>query len=73
LEALGTSRGEIRLLEAMGRETANIHLETEEKRRAILKDLRGRNNKDNWLLGTAEFMAEAMEQDWKVWKERWQS
>ncbi len=36
LEALGTSRGELRLLEAMGRETANIHLGTEEKRRAIL-------------------------------------
>ncbi|MFZ1132149.1 MAG: DUF2252 family protein, partial [Terriglobales bacterium] len=47
LEALGTSRGELRLLEAMGRETANIHVGTEEKRRAILKDLRGR--KGNWL------------------------
>jgi hypothetical protein len=79
LEALGTSRGELRLLEAMGRETANIHLGSEEKRRSILKDLRGRNNNDknkdkgNWLLATAEFMAEEMEQDWKVWKERWQS
>jgi hypothetical protein len=79
LEALGTSRGELRLLEAMGRETANIHLGSEEKRRSILKDLRGRNNNDknkdkgNWLLGTAETMAEAMEKDWKVWKERWQS
>jgi hypothetical protein len=44
LEALGTSRGECRLLEAMGRETANIHVGTEEKRRAILKDLRGRKS-----------------------------
>jgi len=54
-------------------------LGTPEKRRAILKDLRGRKDRDkdkdrgNWLLATAEFMAEAMEQDWKIWKERWQS
>ena len=71
LEALGTSRGELRLLEAMGRETANIHLGTEEKRRAILKDLGGR--KGNWLLGAAQAMADAIEKDWRVWKERWQS
>jgi hypothetical protein len=71
LETLGTSRGELRLLDAMGRETANIHLGTEEKRRAILKDLRGR--KGNWLLGAAQAMTETMEKDWKVWKERWQS
>ena len=71
LEALGTSRGECRLLEAMGRETANIHVGTEEKRRAILKDLSGR--KGNWLAGAAQAMADAMEKDWRVWKERWQS
>jgi hypothetical protein len=71
LETLGTSRGELRLLHAMGRETANIHLGTQEKRREILKDLRGR--KGNWLLASAEAMAEAVEKDWKVWKERWQS
>jgi hypothetical protein len=71
LEALGTNRGECRLLEAMGRETANIHLGTPEKRTAILKDLRAR--KGNWLLAEAETMAELMEKDWKVWKERWQS
>ncbi|MGA9498074.1 MAG: DUF2252 family protein [Terriglobales bacterium] len=71
LNALGTNRSECRLLEAMGRETANIHMGTEEKRRAILKDLRGR--KANWLLGSAEAMADAMDKDWQVWKERWQS
>jgi hypothetical protein len=71
LEALGTSRGELRLLEAMGKETANIHVGTEEKRRAILKDLRGR--KGNWLVGAAQAMADAMEKDWRVWRERWQS
>jgi hypothetical protein len=71
LEALGTSRSECRLLAAMGRETANIHLGTEEKRRAILKDLRGR--KQNWLLAAAQAMASVTEKDWRVWKERRQS
>jgi len=71
LEALSTNREECRLLEAMGRETANIHVGTEEKRRAVLKDLRGR--KGNWLLAASQAMAEAMEKDWRVWQERWQS
>ena len=71
LEALKTSRGECRLLDAMGWETANIHLGTEEKRKAILKDLRGR--KANWLVGAAQTMADAMEKDWRLWRERWQS
>ncbi len=71
LEALATSRGECRLLEAMGRETANIHLGTEEKRRAILKDWRKR--KGNWLVGAAQAMADAIEKDWRVWRERRQS
>ena len=69
LDALGSSRGELRLLEAMGRETANIHLGTEEKRRrAILKDLRQR--KGNWLLRAAQAMASATEKDWQTWRKR---
>jgi hypothetical protein len=68
LDALKTSRGECRLLEAMGAETANVHLGTVEKRKAILKDLRGR--KGSWLVGAAQAMAEAMEKDWRVWRER---
>jgi hypothetical protein len=71
LESLGTGREECRLLEAMGRETANIHVGTEEERRSILKDLRGR--KANWLLAAAETMAGAMEKDWRMWRERRQS
>jgi uncharacterized protein DUF2252 len=71
LAALGTNREECRLLEAMGRETGNIHVGTEEKRRAILKDLHGR--KAGWLLAAAQAMAGAMEKDWRVWKERRQS
>jgi hypothetical protein len=71
LEALGSGRGELRLLAAMGYETANIHLGTVEKRRAILKDVR--QGKGNWLLGAAQAMAAAVEKDWKVWRERRQS
>lgn len=67
LEALGTNRGECRLLAAMGHETANVHAGTEEKRRAILKDLHKR--KPGWLLKTAKAMAERISQDWQVWKE----
>ena len=71
LGAPGTSRGECRLLEAMGRETANIHPGTEEKRKVVLKGLRSR--KPDWLARAAEAMAVATEKDWQVWKERWQS
>lgn len=71
LAALGNNRGELRLLGAMGWETANIHLGTVEKRRPILKDLRAR--KGNWLLTAAEAMADAMSKDWRVWKERRQT
>jgi uncharacterized protein DUF2252 len=68
LDALGTARGELRLLEAMGQETANVHTGTEEKRRAILKDLRMR--KAGWLVKAAEAMAERLDKDWRAWKER---
>ncbi len=67
LDVLSSARGECRLLEAMGRETANIHLATGEKRRMILKDLRRR--KANWLLAAARAMADVVEKDWKVWRE----
>lgn len=71
LEELGSGRGELRLLEAMGYETANIHLGTEEKRRAILKDMRKR--KRNWLLDAAQTMASASEKDWKAWREHYRN
>lgn len=62
--ALGKNRGELRLLQAMGCETANIHLGTEEKRKAVLKNLRQR--KGNWLMAGAEAMAGAMKKDWRA-------
>jgi hypothetical protein len=66
LDALGTARGELRLLEAMGRETANVHVGNEEKRRPVLKDLRQR--KGTWLLKAAQSMAEKVDKDWQAWK-----
>ena len=71
LEALGTAKGELRLLEAMGQETANIHAGTEEKRRSVLKDLRKR--KATWLAKAAQDMAAKVEKDWRVWRERRQA
>ena len=66
LAALGAGRGELRLLEAMGHETANIHLGTGKQRAAILADLERR--KTNWLVQAASDMAETVEKDWRVWK-----
>ncbi len=71
MEALGTARGELRLLEAMGREVANVHAGTEEKRRSILKDLRKR--KGNWLAKAAQDMAETVDKDWRDWRGRRQA
>ena len=67
LNSLGPDRDELRLLKAMGRETANIHLGTERQRNNILKDLRRR--KGNWLIQAAETMARVVENDWRAWRE----
>jgi len=66
LDALRSARGECRLLQAMGRETANVHLGTADKRKSIMKDLRRRKGK--WLLSAAQAMADAAEKDWNVWR-----
>jgi hypothetical protein len=66
LVSLGPGRGELRLLRAMGWETANIHLGSDRQRGKILKDL-GRN-KGNWLMQASESMARVVEEDWRTWK-----
>ena len=68
LDCLGAGHGELRLLEAMGWETANIHLGTARQRNAILYDLRHR--KPGWLNRAAEAMAREVEKDWRAWKSR---
>ena len=57
---------ELRLLEAMGHETANIHLGAG-KAKKILKDLEARPK--NWLQRACGEMVEAVEEDWKRWRE----
>jgi len=41
------------------------------RRKTILQDFRGR--KGNWMVGKAQAMADAMEKDWRAWRERRQS
>jgi hypothetical protein len=65
LSALPAERDEIKLLTAMGYETANIHLGTA-KRRALLKDLKKRPN--GWLYNAARRMVDAVQADWEQWR-----
>jgi len=62
---LPRERQELRLLEAMGAELANLHLGSG-NRKAVLRDLKARKN--SWLLDAAKRMADAVENDWKTWK-----
>jgi hypothetical protein len=56
---------ELRLLRAMGWETANIHLGTRTARRPILKHMR--KQKGNWLHQATAEMLNAVREDWKTW------
>jgi hypothetical protein len=66
LATLKAQGAEIRLLHAMGWETANIHLGSRFARKAILADLR--KQKGKWLHEASEAMLEAVRADWKDWK-----
>lgn len=57
---------ELRLLQAMGWETANVHLGTRSARKAILSHLR--KQKARWLHKATLAMLQAVEDDWKDWK-----
>lgn len=65
LGSLPQTKDELKLLHAMGRETANIHLGTKAAVGRVLKDLKQRTGK--WLRRAAEAMAKATLGDWKVW------
>ena len=58
---------ELRLLRAMGWETANIHLGTESAYKAILRHMQ--KQKGKWLHRATEEMLQAVREDWKIWKE----
>ncbi|HEY1502897.1 MAG TPA: DUF2252 family protein [Stellaceae bacterium] len=56
------------LLEAMGAETANIHLGSTAALPALRRDLKARGK--NWLHDAARRMAKATLKDWKAWRAR---
>jgi hypothetical protein len=65
LGSLPKTREELKLLHAMGWETANIHLGTKAAAGGVLKDLNQRPGK--WLRRAADAMAKATLEDWKGW------
>jgi hypothetical protein len=68
LASLGGPATELRLLHAMGWETANIHLGTPSARKVILRHLD--KQKGRWLHLAAEAMLQAIRSDWIVWKKK---
>jgi hypothetical protein len=68
LASLPKARDELRLLHAMGWETANIHLGSADAIPAILRHLP--RQPADWLQKAAAAMAEATLKDWKDWRSR---
>jgi len=66
LATLKAQGEELRLLHAMGWETANIHLGTKSARKAILGHLRKQHS--HWLHHATQEMAKPVTEDWSVWK-----
>ncbi len=68
LGQMSHGRNEGRLLRAMGRELANIHLGTRAAVTAVRRDLHRRN--PDWLRQAAETMTEVTLQDWRAWRQQ---
>lgn len=68
LGALNAPDVELRLIRAMGYETANIHLGTPGARKTILRHLE--KQKPKWLHEYSELMLDAVRADWQVWKKK---
>lgn len=66
LSTLRVQGEELRLLRAMGWETANVHLGTPSARKAILVHMRKQKRK--WLHRNTEAMIQCVREDWKVWR-----
>ena len=66
LNQLPQKRDELKLLHAMGYETANIHLGTPNAVQKIIADLRKRPSR--WLFNAAQAMEWATINDWKQWR-----
>ena len=65
LGSLPRTKEELKLLHAMGWETANIHLGSKATVHRVLRDLNQRPGK--WLRRGADTMAKATLEDWKGW------
>jgi len=63
---LPTGHDEERLLEAMGQETANIHMGSKRAIATVKRDLSKR--RDGWLHAAARSMVRAMTEDWQGWR-----
>jgi hypothetical protein len=68
LASLRAPDTELRLLHAMGWETANVHLGTLSARKSILRHLE--KQKGKWLHHAAEAMLQTVRSDWAVWKKK---
>jgi hypothetical protein len=66
LASLRAPGKELRLLRAMGWETANIHLGARNARKSILTHMQ--KQKPRWLHRSAEEMVNAVREDWNVWR-----
>lgn len=66
LNQLPVKRDGMKLLHAMGFETANIHLGTRNARKTIAADLRRRPSQ--WLYKASIAMRDAIVSDWKDWR-----
>ncbi len=66
LSQLPRTHDKEKMLRAMGRELANVHLGTPRTISAIRRDLTQR--KPDWLRQSAEIMAKATLKDWKEWR-----
>ncbi len=71
LSVLPTNREELRLLSAMGWETANIHLGTIDAQKYVRRHLA--RLKPNWLFAAAKDMEKVVTTDWHDWKKSWES
>ena len=66
IHALAGAKDQLRLMRAMGTETANIHLAS--PTRAVIADLEQRPAR--WLHNAASTMADATAAEWKAWRRR---
>ncbi len=66
ITSLPDANTETNLLNAMGKETANVHLGSKQAVAAIQQDLASRGQ--DWLLQAASAMTEVVQQDWQDWK-----